>query len=107
MTVYPTLTRGPVPKGHIEVTVTLNGTGVNPFLEWGLRRNPFPQIGRAEYDHVDRQINELAATPMADAEALRAWLTERRMDPKFIDLCCSLYKPGETVRFRIHFPEGT
>ena len=31
---------------RVTVTVTLNGTNVNPYNKlWGLKQNPFPQIG--------------------------------------------------------------
>ena len=34
---------------RIELNVTINGTGINPWHRFGLRQNPFPQLGKAEY----------------------------------------------------------
>ena len=34
---------------RIELNVTINGTDMNPWHRLGLRQNPFPQIGKAEY----------------------------------------------------------
>ena len=87
----------------VRLTVTLNGTDTNPWHRMGLRQNPFPQLGRAEYDAGERQINSLDGDPLTGEADIRRRL--QGFDPEFIDLCVKCFKPGERVRFIVEFPE--
>ena len=44
---------------RIELNVTINGTGNNPWHRFGLRQNPFPQLGKTEYAAGERQLASL------------------------------------------------
>lgn len=88
----------------MRITVRLNGTATNPYHRMGLTRNPFPQIGLAEYDAAERALAALAADPIPDTDHIRRVLAG--FSPEFVDVCCLKYRPGEMVVFAVTFPEA-
>ena len=89
--------------GTLTIRVRINGTGINPWHKMGLRCNPFPQIGRAEFDRGERQLASLDGDPIRDEADLRARLAG--FDPGFIDGCVARWRPGERVSFTFTFPD--
>lgn len=86
----------------ITITVRVNGTNVNHHHRMGLKQNPFPQIGKAEYDKAERQINSLDGDPVKSAEDIRERL--QGFGSEFIDLCIANYRPGKRTAFQVTFP---
>ncbi len=86
----------------ITITVKINGTNVNPWHIYGLRQNPFPQIGKAEYDLADQQINSLNGDPVKSADDIRTRLAV--FNDEFIEGCVARFQPGERVSFEVTFP---
>lgn len=89
----------------MKLMVRLNGTDKNPFLEMNLKQNPFPQLGRAEYDAGELLLNKLGAEPIKDVQQIRDTLAHSMTD-EFIELCCERFVPGEYVEFPVHWEEG-
>lgn len=87
----------------MQITVRLNGTDTNPYSKWGLRCNPFPQIGRAEYDAAERRLNSLGGEPIPDTDYIRHTL--KGFSSEFIELCCSNFRKGEYIEFLVNFPD--
>lgn len=86
--------------------VSLNGTDENPFHKFGLKCNPFPQIGRAEFDSAERRVRILGGDPIPHdtyEEYIRTVL--RGFTKEFVDLCVEKFRPGEYVEFVVEFPE--
>lgn len=87
----------------MKLRVTLNGTDKNPFHRLGMTQNPFPQLGRREYDRHILHLAKLAADPIPDADYIRrhlqGWSTE------FVELCCRLFSKGEIVTFEVEWPD--
>lgn len=86
------------------LTIKLNGTEENPYHKYGLTRNPFPQIGKYEWSHVDHLLANLEAEPIKDDLDLRDRL--KGCDPDFIQVCCERFQKGKMVVFELTFPEG-
>lgn len=84
--------------------VRLNGTDENPWLKLGFTRNPFPQIGKAEFNVGEQIINGLDADPIKDIDDLRQRL--KGCSDEFIELCIKNFKPGERVEFYCSFEYG-
>ena len=82
--------------------VDLNGTDTNPFHKFGLTQNPFPQLGRMEFDRYTLHLAKLGADPIPDTDYIRNHL--RGWEPEFVDGCCARFKKGEMVTFFIHWP---
>lgn len=89
---------------RIELNVTINGTGMNPWHRFGLRHNPFPQTGKAEYAAGERQLASLDDDPVRTADDIRERLTG--FDPEFVEGVIHRWQPGRRVRFKIVFPPG-
>lgn len=87
----------------MKIKVTLNGTAVNPWNRLGMTQNPFPQIGRAEYDAHVAQLDKLGAEPIRDVAHIRETLTG--WSEEFVELCCSQFVKGKMVKFTVEFPE--
>jgi hypothetical protein len=87
---------------QMTMTITINGSATNPWEAYGLRANPFPQIGKAELTNADRIIRSLDSDPIRDEADLRERLNG--CTPEFIEGCVARYRPGERVRFNITFP---
>jgi hypothetical protein len=85
-----------------KITVRLNGTDKNPFAIWGMRCNPFPQVGEYELMPVQRRLAELAGEPIKDEADLRKRL--EGFDANFVEGCVRRFRPGEIVEFDIEFP---
>ena len=88
--------------------VTLNGTETNPYHKMGLKINPFPILGRAQYN--DTPIRLLGANPISE-EAKRLGISPtdyikgvlQGFSQEFVDLCCDRYRPGKLVKFEVSF----
>jgi hypothetical protein len=89
---------------RIELNVTINGTGMNPWHRFGLRQNPFPQIGKAEYAAGERKLASLDGDPVRSADDIRERLAG--FDPEFVEGVIQRWQPGRRVRFKIVFPGG-
>jgi hypothetical protein len=89
---------------RIELNVTINGTDMNPWHRLGLRQNPFPQTGKAEYAAGERQLASLDGDPVRTADDIRQRLAG--FDPEFIEGVIQRWQPGRRVRFKIVFPGG-
>lgn len=87
----------------IELTITINGTDANPWHRYNLRQNPFPQLGRAEYDAAERQLASLDGDPIRDADDIRSRLTG--FAPEFVDGIIARWEPGKRIRFQFTCPE--
>jgi hypothetical protein len=85
------------------IKVRLNGTDENIWHKWGLKKNPFPQIGKAEFDAAERQINSLDGDPIKNIADIRRRL--EGFDREFIELCIKQFKPGKRTVFEVTFPE--
>ena len=98
------------PKGvtssmdRIELNVTINGTDMNPWHRFGLRQNPFPQIGKAEYAAGESKLASLDGDPVRTADDIRERLAG--FDPEFVEGVIQRWRPGRRVRFKIVFPGG-
>jgi hypothetical protein len=88
--------------GWIELHVTINGTDTNPWHRFGLRRNPFPQTGKAEYAAGERKLASLDAAPVRTADDIRERLAG--FDQEFAGGVIQRWQPGHRVRFKIVFP---
>lgn len=81
--------------------VELNGTDENPYHRLGLTQNPFPQLGKAEYDAAERRLHSLGGDPIPDTDYIREKL--KGFNPEFVELCCSKFEKGKMVKFYIEF----
>lgn len=88
------------------LVVTINGTNKNPWNRWGLKCNPFPQTGKAEFWKWDQVLQALDSDPIKDLgelkERLRPFVGPEAQE--FVDLCCQQFRPGERVSFEVRFP---
>ncbi len=89
---------------RIELNVTINGTDVNPWHRFGLRQNPFPQIGKAEYAAGERKLASLDGDPVRAADDIRERLAG--FAPEFVEGIIRRWQPGRRVTFKIVFPAG-
>jgi hypothetical protein len=87
----------------VTMKIRINGTNENPWHRMGMKQNPFPQLGKAEYDRAEMMINSLDGDPIKGPEDIRERL--KGFDPEFIEGCIKRYRPGERVEFTITFPE--
>ena len=87
----------------MKLTVTINGTGTNPWHKMGLRQNPFPQIAKAELASYMNTLSQLDADPIKDVSQLREIL--KGWSQEFVELCCAQFKSGERVRFTVTLPQ--
>ena len=83
----------------IELNVTINGTGINPWHRFGLRQNPFPQLGKAEYAAGERQLASLDGNPVRTADDIRERLAG--FGPAFVEGVIQRWQPGRRVRSKI------
>ena len=87
----------------MKIVVTLNGGPKNVWHTYGLRCNPFPQIGKFEFATANRMLRELDSDPLTGPEDIRRIL--KGCDHDFIELCCSQFKAGERIQFTISWPD--
>lgn len=80
------------------VQFTINGSDTNPWHRMGLKQNPFPQIGLAEYDAGCRALNKLGGDPIPPEEA-EAYIrkTLQGFAPDFVDRAVASYRAGAIV----------
>jgi len=88
----------------MQLRVTLNGTDRNPWHRWGLTQNPFPQLGKAEYDAHCLRLQSLGGDPIPDTDYIRKVL--EGWSPEFVELCCQRFKKGAIVQFHVAFNES-
>lgn len=84
--------------------VKLNGTTSNPYHQYGLRQNPFPQIAKAEYLEAVLRVQSLGADPIPHNNSekyIRRILVG--FSEEFISLCVRQFIPGEMVSFDVTF----
>ena len=89
--------------------VTLNGGDTNPYLKMGLRMNPFPILGKAQYNDAPIRLLGAASIPQ---EAKRLGITPTQyiqgvlqgFSREFVELCWARYKEGEVTKFVVSFP---
>jgi hypothetical protein len=89
---------------RIELNVTINGTGMNPWHRFGLRQNPFPQTGQAEYAAGERKLASLDGDPVQTPDDIRERLAG--FAPAFVEGVIQRWQPGHRVRFKVVFPGG-
>jgi hypothetical protein len=88
---------------QIRFTVKLNGTETNPYHQFGLGLNPFPQLGRYEYAAQLLHLAKLGADPIPDPNYIRRHL--RGWSEEFVEVCCSRFEKGKMVEFEVYFEE--
>jgi hypothetical protein len=86
--------------------VTLNGTDENPFLRYGMSRNPFPAIPKVELSDANELLADLAARPIRDLADLRERMIGRASQ-EFIELCTERFRKGRTISFVVSFEEDS
>ena len=86
-----------------ELKVTINGTGKNPWHRFGLSKNPFPQLGKAEWVSGEMQVASLDGDPVTGPEDIRARLSG--FSAEFVNLCVNNWEPGKRVRFLVTWPD--
>ena len=77
---------------RIELNVTINGTDINPWHRFGLRQNPFPQTGKAEYAAGERKLASLDGDPVRTADDIRERLAG--FAPEFVEGVIQRWQPG-------------
>lgn len=87
----------------IKITVKLNGTDNNPYSQWGVTSNPFPQYAKYPYTGAVLHLQKLGSDPIPDVAYIREHL--KGWNPEFVDLCCDRFKKGEMVSFEISFED--
>lgn len=93
----------PAPK-TMTIMVALNGTDHNPWHRLGLKQNPFPQTGKAEWDGACLRMQSLGGDPIpAPAEP---YIRERLkgFTDEFVDGCVARFERGQYVTFEVEFP---
>jgi len=89
---------------RLTIEVRINGTAVNPWHSLGLTQNPFPSLGKIEYDRGCLRLQGLDGDPVPDTGYIRAYLKGYVSD-EMIELCCKQFKKGERVQFKVSFKE--
>ncbi len=84
-----------------QIAVVLNGTKENPWHEWGLTYNPFPQIATYEQTPQLLHLAKLGGDPIPNSDHIREHL--KGWSQEFVDLCCERFKPGEMVKFTVRW----
>lgn len=90
-------------NGTVTLMVTINGS-INPWQQYGLRYNPFPQTAISEFHAAEIRLNSLDGDPVTSPEDIR-----RRLDgfsDEFMGLCIAQWRPGRRVRFAVTFPRS-
>jgi len=90
--------------GRIELSVTVNGTHTNPWHRFGLRQNPFPQTGKAEYAAGERQLASLDGDPVRTADDIRDRLAG--FDPEFVEGVIQRWQPAAASDSRSYSRPG-
>ncbi len=82
-------------------TVRLNGLDKNPYANWGLKQNPFPQIADEKYSRHLLHLAALGGEPIPDQEFIRLWL--KGWSDEFVNLCCKKFEKGKMITFDVTF----
>jgi hypothetical protein len=90
-------------KKTYRLNISLNGTDVNPYHRWGLSCNPFPQIGKYEWDAAQRILASLGGDPIQDTDYIRKKL--KGFHSEFIEICCRKFEKGKYIQFYIEWSE--
>jgi hypothetical protein len=53
------------------LTVRINGTSENPWKRYGCKYNPFPQLGKSEFDRAERILAQLDGDPIHNEAEIR------------------------------------
>ena len=85
--------------------VTLNGMVDNPYHQFGLTQNPFPQMGKYETDRHCLHLAALGGDPIPDVDYIRKHLAG--WSPDFIELCCRQFRRGEYRTFIVEWDEAS
>lgn len=87
------------------ITVGLNGTDTNPYHKLGLTRNPFPELGKSEWDAAELQMHKLGGDPIPQDNP-EAYIREvlAGFSSEFVDLCVQNFRPGKYVKFKVFWP---
>ena len=88
----------------VTLSVTLNGTDINPFHIYGLSQNPFPSVAKYEYLPYILHLQKLGGDPISDTDYIRQHL--QGWEPEFIELCCQKFEKGKYIRFEYTFEDG-
>jgi hypothetical protein len=88
----------------MKLRVALNGLAVNPYHRLGLTQNPFPQLGKAQYDAHVLKVQALGGDPIPDSTHIRREL--KGFSREFIELCVRKFKKGSYVEFDVTWPDG-
>lgn len=91
-------------NNDLEVVVIINGTDVNPWAQFGLTRNPFPQLGVGELTRGEMQVASLDGDPVTSADDIRTRLAG--FAPEFVRLCVDNWRRGHRVGFTVTFPRS-
>jgi len=83
-------------------TVRINGTDRSMFPDnWGITRNPFPQIGQARFDHAEQALSKLQE-PGQTLATIKETLKD--FDQEFVKMVAEAYRPGHVVRLDVSIP---
>ena len=82
------------------ITVRLNGTSLNPFRQFGLTQNPFPQLAVMESDQALLRVQALGGEPIPSEAYIRDML-EGYCTQEFIELCVNQFKAGVYTEFDV------
>jgi len=86
----------------IRLRVTINGTTENWWHAYNLQRNPFPQLGKAEWHRAEMMVASLDGDPVTSEQDIRDRLPG--FSPDFVRLCIEQYVPGQRVTFLVTWP---
>lgn len=88
---------------RVYLRVVINGTDRNLWNGWGLKQNPFPQLGKAEWYAAERKIASLDGAPVTSVQDIRDRLPG--FSAEFVEACIAHYAPGERVGFTVWWEE--
>lgn len=82
--------------------VYLNGTDTNPWHDYGLVQNPFPQIAEAEHVGACLRLQSLGGNPIPH-DRYEEYIRERLegFTEEFIKCCIDRFVPGKLIKFTV------
>lgn len=78
----------------------INGSDHNPYEQFGVKQNPFPQHAEAELNRADLAIQSLGGIPVTGPEDIRKRL-RGVFSEAFIESVVQRYKPGVIVHCKV------
>jgi hypothetical protein len=90
----------------MKIRITLNGTDTNPLEQLGVKHNPFPQLGRAEWMAGEAALNSLGGAPLAGPDDIRSRL-KGAVSKELIEGLCARFVKGTTVVVVVSFPDDS